>query len=186
MWADRNQDLIYQTMWFDHFLATFDRKTGQLVNNLMVGPDPSHAMTLTSNDHVHIALDGSDDANAVVEIAPCGGSILRTINIGEGHPHAHWMGHTGEVMVTPNSYTADSTIFDFGTNSIRTIVPVGNLPIATSMMPDDSKYYVANFLDSTITVINTGTGAVKGTVNLLANYDPISGTITGPVGGLPI
>jgi hypothetical protein len=81
MWADRNQDLIYQTMWFDHFLATFDRKTGQLVNNLMVGPDPSHAMTLTNNDHVHIALDGSDDANAVVEIAPGGGSILRTVKV---------------------------------------------------------------------------------------------------------
>jgi hypothetical protein len=68
-------------MWFDHFLATFDRKTGQLVNNLMVGPDPSHAMTLTNNDHVHIALDGSDDANAVVEIAPGGGSILRTVKV---------------------------------------------------------------------------------------------------------
>ena len=186
MWADRNQELIYQTMWFDHFLAAFDRKTGQLVNNLMVGPDPSHVMTLTSNDHVHVALDGSDDSNAVVELAPGGGSIVRKINIGEGHPHAHWMGHTGEVMVTPNSYTADSTIFDFGTDSIRTIVPVGNLPIATSMMPDDSKYYVANFLDSTITVIDTGTGAVKSTLNLLANYDPISGTVTGPVGGLPI
>lgn len=186
MWTDRNQEVIYQTMWFDHFLATFDRKTGQLVNNLMVGPDPSHAMTLTTNDHVHVALDGSDDPNAVVELPPGGGSILRTINIGAGHPHAHWMGHTGEVMVTPNTYTASSTIFDFTKDSIRAIVPAGNLPIATALMPDDSKYYVANFLDSTITVIDTSTGAVKKTVNLLANYDPISGAINGPIGGLPI
>jgi len=186
MWTDRDQDLIYQTMWFDHFLTAFDRKTGKLVNNVMVGPDPSHVMTLTTNDHVHVALDGEDSSNAVVELPPGSGSILRTIDIGEGHPHAHWMGHSGEVMVTPNTYTADSTIFDFDTDSIRALVPVGNLPIATGMMPDDSKYYVTNFLDSSITVINTNTGAIKKTFSLLANYDPISGAITGPVGGLPI
>ena len=54
------------------------------------------------------------------------------------------------------------------------------------MMPDDSKYYVANFLDSTISVINTVTGVVTKTIPLLANYDPISGAVTGPVGALPI
>jgi YVTN family beta-propeller protein len=53
-------------------------------------------------------------------------------------------------------------------------------------MPDDSKYYVSNFLDSTTSVINTQTGAVLKTINLLANYDPISGAITGPIGALPI
>jgi hypothetical protein len=54
------------------------------------------------------------------------------------------------------------------------------------MMPDASKYYVANLLDSTITVIDTDSGTVLNTLNLLANYDPISGAVTGPVGGLPI
>jgi YVTN family beta-propeller protein len=58
--------------------------------------------------------------------------------------------------------------------------------IATGMMPDDSKYYVANFLDSTISVIDTPTGVVTKTIALLANYDPISGAINGPVGALPI
>jgi len=54
------------------------------------------------------------------------------------------------------------------------------------MMPDASKYYVANFLDGSINVINTETGAVLKTINLLANYNPITGEISGPVGGLPI
>jgi hypothetical protein len=70
---------------------------------------------------------------------------------------------------------------------VRALVhTTGALPIATGMMPDDSKYYVDNFLDSTIDVINTSTGAVTKTINLLANYDPITGAIAGPVGGLPI
>jgi len=54
------------------------------------------------------------------------------------------------------------------------------------MMPDGSKYYVANFLDNTITVIETATGNVLATIDLIKNYDPITGAITGPVGGLPI
>jgi DNA-binding beta-propeller fold protein YncE len=62
------------------------------------------------------------------------------------------------------------------------------------MMPDLSKYYVSNYLDSTITCISIGAnacndGAVKvatKNINLLANYDPIGGTISGAVGALPI
>jgi DNA-binding beta-propeller fold protein YncE len=54
------------------------------------------------------------------------------------------------------------------------------------MMPDSSRYYVANFLDSTFTVIETQTGEVLKTINLLQNYNPLTGEITGPVGGLPI
>jgi len=58
--------------------------------------------------------------------------------------------------------------------------------IASGMTPDSAKTYVTNFLDSTITVIFTATGSVLGTINLLANYDPISGAVTGPFGALPI
>jgi len=186
MWTDRDQDLIYQTQWFDDFLTTFDRNTGKLLHNVKVGEAPSHVMTRTDNDHLHVALDGEDDADSIVELAPGGGKILRTINIAAGHPHAHWMGHDGDTMVTPNTFSATSTIFDFNADSVRALVPTGNLPIATGMMPDDSKYYVANFLDSSITVIDTSTGGIKKTFSLLTNYDPISGAVTGPVGGLPI
>jgi YVTN family beta-propeller protein len=96
------------------------------------------------------------------------------------------MSHDGKTMVTPNAFTADSSIFDFDRDMLTGIVPVGAHPIATGMMPDASKYYVANFLDNTISVVDTQTGVVVGTINLLANYDPISGAISGPVGGLPI
>jgi YVTN family beta-propeller protein len=54
------------------------------------------------------------------------------------------------------------------------------------MMPDASKFYVANYLDGTISVIDTQTAQPIKTIDLLANYDPITGAITGPVGGLPI
>src|SRR5262249_36198901 len=110
MWTDRNQDLIYQTQWFDDFLTTFDRKTGKLLHNVKVGEAPSHVMTRTDNDHLHVALDGEDDPDSIVELKPGGGTIIRNINIAEGHPHAHWMGHDGDTMVTPNTFSATSTI----------------------------------------------------------------------------
>jgi DNA-binding beta-propeller fold protein YncE len=89
-------------------------------------------------------------------------------------------------MVTPNVFTADSSIYDFGADALQEVVPVGGHPIAAGMMPDDSKYYVANFLDSTITVIALPGGEVIKTIDLLANYNPITGEISGPIGGLPI
>jgi YVTN family beta-propeller protein len=186
MWSSRDQSRVYQTQWFDRRLTTFDRTTGRLIQDVDVGPDPSHVMTRTDTDQLHVALEGEDNHTSVVQLAPGGARIEGRIDIEEGHPHGHWMGHDGKTMVTPNAFTKDSTIFDFNTNAVRDLVPVGEAPIATGMYPDDSKYYVANFLDSTISVVRTATGAVIKTIPLLANYDPIGGGLTGPVGGLPI
>ena len=193
MWTDRDQNVIYQTQWFDNKLAVFDRTSGKLATNVDVGPAPAHVMTRTNNDQVHVSLNGG---NAVVELQPLATSIVRNILVGSAsettHPHAHWMSSTGQMMVTPNADTDDSTLFNFPTDSIESRTPTGHLPIATGMMPDSSKYYVANFLDSTVTVIgiSMATGfpiaSLITNINLLANYNPISGTITGPVGGLPI
>jgi len=186
MWTDREQKLIYQTQWFDSKLTVFDRATGRLVRNISVGEAPSHVMTRVDTDQVHVALNGEQDGRAVVELSPKATNVERRVDIGHGNPHAHWMSHDGHKMVTPNAFTADSSIYDFLRDDIVNIVPTGAIPIATGMMPDSSKYYVANFLDNNITIIDTETGAITGSINLLANYDPISGAISGPVGGLPI
>ena len=93
-------------------------------------------------------------------------------------------------MVTPNVFTGDSTIYDFVRDGIQDIVPTGSVeshPIATGMMPDSSKYYVANFLDSTFAIIETATGKeFAPPIDLLQNYNALTGEINGPVGGLQI
>ena len=193
MWTDKNQNLIYQTQWFDSKLAVFNRTTGQFLNNISVGESPAHVMTRTDTDQLHVTLNGSPNNDSVVELAPMANGVQRRINIGRGTPHAHWMSHDGKLMVTPNAFSADSTQFNFANNSIDAIFPVGVLPIATGMTPDSKKTYVASLLNSTITVIDTQTKNVVGTINLLANYnavtdvvspDPVSGVTF--VGALPI
>jgi DNA-binding beta-propeller fold protein YncE len=185
MWTDKNQNLIYQTQWFDSKLAVFSRTTGQFLNNISVGESPSHVMTRTDTDQLHVALNGSPDNESVVELAPLANGIQRRINIGRGNPHAHWMSHDGKLMVTPNAFSSDSTQYNFANNSIDAILPAGALPIATGMTPDSKKTYVASLLNSTITVIDTQAKTVVGTINLLANYNAVTGVVSpDPVSGV--
>jgi DNA-binding beta-propeller fold protein YncE len=210
MWTDQKQKLIYQTQWFDNKLTTFDRETGKLKANIVVGEAPAHVMTRVDTEAVHVSINGGD---TVAEVKPNGKKVIRQIPISlpgddDPMPHAHWMSFDGQTMVTPNANTADSTIYHFGDDTFSKVA-VGNLPIATGMMPDASKYYVSNFLDSTISVVNLkeptnpgdpDVGEVTSTINLLQNYHNPDGlrvpfctefavpctSITGPVGALPI
>ena len=36
MWTDRDQTVIYQTEWFDHYLSVFDRKTGAFTESRII------------------------------------------------------------------------------------------------------------------------------------------------------
>lgn len=175
MWTDRNQNLIYQTQWFDSKLTVFNRLTGALLNNISVGESPSHVMTRVDTDQLHVALNGSPDNDSVVELRPLAAGIQRRINIGRGNPHAHWMGHDGKLMVTPNAFSADNTQYNFDGDVVEAILPAGALPIATGMTPDSKFTYVASLLNSTITVIDTQSKSVVTTINLLERYDPLGG-----------
>jgi len=196
MWTDKNQNLIYQTQWFDSKLTVFNRTTGKVLNNITVGESPAHVMTQVGSDKLHVTLNGAADTKSVVELSANAGGILRKIDIGEGNPHAHWMSHDGNVMVTPNPFTHDSTVYNFPNNGGK-LVGTNVLPIAVGMTPDSTTAYVANLLDSTITVIDVNSQQKTATIDLLkagTNYDPIGGIITlpdgvtpkGPVGALPI
>jgi DNA-binding beta-propeller fold protein YncE len=189
MWTDRSQSVIYDTQWFDNKLSVFDRKTGKLLRNVTVGEAPAHVMTRVDTDQVHVSLNGE---GSIVELSPFGTHIDRTIQVQDsgnpGQPHAHWMSSDGHTMVTPNSNTNDSTVVHVVPGTIEPKVSTGWLPIASGMMPDASKYYVSNYLSSTISVIDLKTPhpTLVKNIDLLANYDPISGAVTGGFGAFPI
>ena len=213
MWTDRNQTVIYQTEWFDHYLSVFDRKTGASMGRIDVGPAPAHVMTRTTNDEVHVSLNGGNDIVELKAKPKTTTDIERNIPMGptaggaHTHPHAHWMSADGKMMVTPNADTQDSTLYDFPPyDVIASKTHTGHFPIATGMMPDSSKYYVANFLDSTISVLkihhedgNMPTASPLKTINILLDGYNTAGLtsvdtaghangnyVTGPVGALPI
>ena len=212
MWSSHDQKQIYNTEWHGKSLYAIDSATGSLLKEIVVGEDPAHVMTRVDTEQVHVKLNGED---SVVELnkAPSGeisinptrpgglGRILmQALGQKQSQPHAHWMSHDGQFMATPNANSNDSTFFDFIKNLIVKKEPTGPLPIAAAMNPRSTKTYVSNYLGHSISVLCGGAAAnppiptcVTGgpgtkikDINLLQNYDPIAGTITGPVGGLPI
>ncbi|MDN5845000.1 MAG: multicopper oxidase domain-containing protein [Candidatus Nitrosocosmicus sp.] len=189
MWTDKNQELIYQTQWFDNRTTIFDRTTGELVKDIQVGDDPSHVMTGTKTDELYIALNGEDGVTVVSpnpEFNLEKFILLQSPAAPSTHPHGHWMSSNDRYMVTPDALTGTTTIYDMIQDKIIGKVKTGVSLVAVGMMPDGSKSYVADFFDSTISVINTTNATLIKKINLLANYDPITGNTTGPVGFLPI
>lgn len=214
MWTDRDQKVIYQTQWFDTKLAVFERESGHLIRNIEVGAAPAHVMTRTDNDQVHVSQNGDNNIRELDSLAHGNGFLqdipMQTDPNHSAHPHAHWMSANGKMMVSSNADTENSTLFHFPSHSINSLTPVGHFPIASGMMPDSSKYYVANFLDSAISVITindptsaspTASPIVK-TINLLnlnitdpptgftygTVYDTLcaEAAVCAPIGGLPI
>jgi DNA-binding beta-propeller fold protein YncE len=197
MWTDKNEKYIYQTEWFGHMLDVFDRKTGALIRRIDVGPSPTHVMTRTDTDQLHVALGGG---GAVMELAPGATKIDRRIAVGSpdepiAHPHAHWMSGDAKWMATPNVNLYNASIVDIKKGTFRHDV-TGEFPIATAMDPASTKTYMADFLGATVSCI---TLAPKGKacvgddgqkvhgklIDLWDNYDMAKGP-SGGFGGLPI
>ena len=89
------------------------------------------------------------------------------------------MSHDGTKMATPNSNSGDSTFFDFIQDLIIAKPATGPLPIAAGMNPKSTKYYVSNYLGHSTSVIDMATGTKIKDINLLQNYDPITGPTQG-------
>jgi plastocyanin len=193
LWASHDQKQIYNTEWHGKSLYVHNQADGTLLQEIELGNDPAHVMTRVNTGQVHVGLNGED---AVVELNKAADgkvSINRRIvvqNPGEkqAQPHAHWMGHDGNAMVTPNSNTNDSTFWDFVTDKIKAKPATGTLPIASGINPDSTKYYVSNYLGHSISVIDMATGNKINDINLLQNYNPVTGAVggNGAIGGLPI
>jgi DNA-binding beta-propeller fold protein YncE len=199
MWASHDQRQIYQTEWHGASLFVIDRLTGHFMQEIKVGEDPAHVMTRVDTRQVHVSLNGED---GVMELNRNRWGFLtphRVISMQDPdpnkksdptQPHAHWMGFDGKTMATPNANTADSSLFDFEKDEVVSKLFTGGLPIAAAMMPDSSKYYVSNYLSHTTSVIDMKANPpvkIKD-INLLQNYDPITGAVggNGAIGGLPI
>ena len=181
MWINRDHSVVYQTQWFDTKLTMLRRDNGQLIKNIHVGDTPSHVMTLPSNDDITIAINGENG----VALIPAGkfeiSKILPTQAAGHtsANPHGHWVSADGKSIVTPNINTGDIGIYGVD-GKIHSRTSTGNNapgahPIAIGMMPDSSKVYAANLLHHTLSVLNGDTGALIKTINLIADYHPITG-----------
>ncbi|MGE0469611.1 MAG: copper oxidase [Nitrospira sp.] len=230
-WPSHDQKEIYQTEWHGNSLYVINRSNGKLIQelDLVNGPevtskgiqchDPAHVMTRVDTQQVHTGCNGDDGVLELNRMPNGTLQINRLISMQDPshptkqtQPHAHWMGFDGKHMVTPNSNSADSTLYEFTgltTGHVLSKQDTGAVSIASGIMPDSSKYYVTNYLGHSISVMNgpvtltsySGTGGLKGAgpyapgekikdINLLEGYDPKTGCtdacVDGLIGGFPV
>jgi|CXWL01.1.fsa_nt_gi hypothetical protein len=204
MWASHDQNEIYQTEWHGESLYVLNRTDGSLKQELVLGPDPAHVMTRVNNGQVHVGLNGGDavsemDRNTDGTLTFKRNILVQLPGQPQAQPHAHWMGFDGLSMVTPNSNSGDSTLYDFSIDGILAKNTTGPLPIAAAMDPRSIRYYVSNYLGHSISVMcgpngqpltcnGRNPGQKIADVNLLQNYNPVTGIVggNGAIGGLPI
>ena len=173
MWTDSKNEVVYQTQWFDTRMVVIDRETGEMIKDNFVGQSPSHVMTSPTTGNIYIAMNGEETVN---EVDPVTYEVTRQISTGPtSHPHGHWISSDGKYMVTPDFLSLSSTIIDLETDTAvkaeHLAGPSGNTlliaPIATGMMGSTEKYYTADFLGNTLSVINPATGKIVNQIDLL-------------------
>ena len=184
MWSNRDQSVIYQTQWFDNKFSMINRETGELIKNITVGYSPSHVVTIPTTDDITIAINGENGISMIPAGTTNVTKMLPTQDQGHisANPHGHWISADGSKIVTPNINTNDIGIY--GSNGgIHARTPTGNNapgahPIAIGMMPDSSKIYAANLLHHSLSVLDGNTGTLLTTIDLIADYNPITGAFT--------
>ena len=193
-WTSHDQKQIYQTEWHGNSVYVINRHNGKLLQEIDFSKlstpchNPAHVMTRVDTQQVHVGCNG-DDSVAEFDLLDTGLlkfhqliKVSKDTDTAQAQPHAHWMGFDGKSMVTPNSNTGDSTLFDFNEYKIVDKQPTGALPIASGMMPDSSKFYVSNYLGDTISVMcgpnpnGCVPGQKIGEISLLQGYDPVTGS----------
>jgi DNA-binding beta-propeller fold protein YncE len=181
MWANAEQDTIYQTQWFGTDMVAIDRESGEMIKNVFVGQSPSHVMTAPSGDNegkLYIAMNGEEQ---VTELDPITLDVTRQFSTGAAsHPHGHWISTDGSIMVTPNFFTSESSVVDLDNPSNTENVKVGFTPIATGMMPDGSKFFTADFLGNTYSVVDLTTNPIE-----VRSIDIFNNGVGDPM-GLPV
>jgi DNA-binding beta-propeller fold protein YncE/plastocyanin len=179
MWANAENDLIYQTQWFDSRMVVIDRETGEMIKDNFVGQSPSHVMTSPDTGKIYVAMNGEEQ---VTELDPTTYEITRQISTGaKSHPHGHWISSDGRYVVTPDFIGLSSSIIDLETNKVTKATHVGAEPlgtgidtlllgpIATGMMGNGDKYYTADFLGNTLSVVDLDTQKITKQIDLNGN-----------------
>jgi DNA-binding beta-propeller fold protein YncE len=137
-------------------------------------------MTSPDTGKIYVAMNGEEQ---VVELDPTTYEVTRQISTGpKSHPHGHWISSDGKYIVTPDFISLSSSIIDLENNDVTKAthasgndpfglgIPTLLLgPIATGMTGDGEKYYTADFLGNTLSVVDLDSQEIVNQIDLNGN-----------------
>jgi hypothetical protein len=195
-WTNADGSRMFVTNWYGSALATLDTRDGKVLNELEIGPSPSHVVTRTSNGNIIVPNNGG---GRISEVSPDGTKVLKTYltqRPGEkpALPHGHWVSGNGKYVITPNANDETGSIFDLDVPSM--VKPhSGEHPVAGTFTNDSKRAYVSNLLSHDVVCYSTeepacpdgkGGKARTSRIDLIQNYNRITGEATGPYAIAPI
>ncbi|TMD08680.1 MAG: copper oxidase [Chloroflexi bacterium] len=199
-WASRDENTIYSDEWFSNKTTAFDRYSGQMLRQTVVGLSPAHVMTRSGTDELIVGINGE---NKLTEVAPGDNGVTKDFSAnlpGEGiaHPHAHWLSGDGNTAVAPNANFDSASLFNLNAPdpdlSITKRAFVGSIPIATGMSSTADRAYSAGLMSNNIVCISTAGPACHDggrlvdtkNISLTKGYDYVTGSQGGGGTGLPV
>lgn len=102
---------ILATNWFDKYLSVFDKVSGKLLKQVLLGESPAHVMP--GGDKIYVTVQG-DDALAVLSDQF---EILKKIRAPKG-PHGHWLSADGKIMAVASTEKGQISVWDVESESV--------------------------------------------------------------------
>jgi YVTN family beta-propeller protein len=153
----------YVTNLRGNSVSVIDTATNTVVTTIPVDRFPEGVAVRPDGATAYVVNDG---ANSVSVIDTATNAVVATIAVGS---------IPGPVAVTPDGATAyvggggaspALSAIDLATNTVVATIPAGNQPFDIAVTPDGTKAYSANFVGSSVTVIdvasNTATATISG------------------------
>jgi YVTN family beta-propeller protein len=168
---------------YDGTVSAIDTATNTVITTIPVGAAPRNLAVSPNGNRVYVA---NSNANTVSVIATNTNTVVDTIVVGVPQDEPGEFSRVWDIAVSPDGSrvyvtATGGTVSVINTTSHAVSGPYAAGPAATgiAVSPDGSRLYVATELwNSNITVMDTATMTVIGTVFVGESYYPIDGAFT--------
>ena len=155
-WSSTDGSKLFVTNWYGTGMATLDTHDGKVLNELEIGPSPSHIVSRSTNGNLIVPNNGG---GRISEVSPDGTKVLKTYltqKPGEkpALPHGHWVSGNGKYVATPNSNNKSVGLFDLSGPSLITPYS-GEGPVAAMFTGDSKRAYQSNLWTSDVVCYST-------------------------------
>ncbi len=140
-----------------------DTERNEVISILNVGPNPRGVAIHPDGSRAYIVNAGG--SLTVVDTQTR--TVLGTITLG-GSPEGIAIIPDGHIYVSDRA--SHVWVVDAATNLVVATIPVGSFPWGLASTRDGSRVYVANYFSNSVSIINTSSNTVVGSVSVATPY----------------
>jgi YVTN family beta-propeller protein len=177
--ASSGDRMAYVTNAESSSVSVIDTTTNTVTATVRVGSDPISAAVSPDGSTVYVANEGS---NSVSVINAATDTVTATIAVGVV-PDAVAVSPDGSLLyvgcdISLGPAVGGIDVVNTSTDTVTASIETANQPDSIAFTPDGAEAYVANFVGSSVSVIDTATSTVTATIASSDALTPASVAIT--------